>query len=47
MRAGDTVNKMARRMVLDEFRVEWFQVLNGLAPGAVLTPGQLVKIVAH
>jgi predicted Zn-dependent protease len=47
VRAGDTINKMARRMMLDEFGREWFQVLNGLAPGAVLTPGQLVKIVAR
>ena len=47
VRAGDTVDRMARRMALDEFRLEWFQVLNGLAPGAVLKPGQLVKIVAR
>lgn len=42
---GQSVATLADRMAFDDFRVERFRVLNGLAPGARLRPGQLVKIV--
>jgi len=44
---GDTVEKLARRMVVPDRRVERFRVLNGLAPGDRLKPGSEVKIVAE
>lgn len=43
---GDTVGSMAGRMRGVERKVELFRLLNALTPGAVLTPGQRVKIVS-
>ena len=44
---GDTVEQMAARMAVADRKLERFRTLNGLAPGAQLTPGQLVKIVVE
>ena len=44
---GDTVDRLAARMAVSEFKREWFEVLNGLPPNARLTPGGLVKLVAR
>ena len=44
---GDSVASLAARMAFDDFRAERFRVLNGLAPGARLQPGRLVKIVTE
>jgi len=45
VRRGHTVARMARRMAVDKLAEEHFRVLNGLAPGDRLTPGQKVKII--
>ena len=45
--SGESVETLAARMAFDDFRTERFRVLNGLRPGARLSPGQLVKIVAE
>jgi predicted Zn-dependent protease len=42
---GDTPERMAQRMSVDEFPLETFLTLNGLRPGARLTPGSQVKLV--
>ncbi|MCH8091039.1 MAG: M48 family metalloprotease [Proteobacteria bacterium] len=44
---GDTADGLARRMPFAERRRQRFEVLNGLSPGANLTPGRLVKIIAE
>ena len=44
---GDTVERLASRMVNVDRPVERFRVLNGLAPGDRVTPGDLVKIVVE
>jgi len=43
--AGDTPQRLAARMPLGESSLDWFNTLNGLAPGATLQPGQRVKTV--
>ncbi|WP_411288969.1 M48 family metalloprotease [Phenylobacterium sp.] len=45
VRPGDTVNSLASRMAVSDFGLERFRVLNGLAPGEPLRPGQRVKLV--
>ena len=45
VRSGDTPERLARRMNFDEYRVERFQVLDGLRPGAPLRAGERVKLV--
>ncbi len=47
VKAGDTIASRAKRMAFDDHQVERFRVLNGLADGATLTPGQQVKLVAE
>jgi predicted Zn-dependent protease len=42
---GETVAGIAAGMPYDSYRVERFMVLNGLAPGARLEPGQWVKVI--
>jgi predicted Zn-dependent protease len=42
---GDSINSLAGRMAYRDFQVDRFLALNGLNPGAHLTPGQKVKIV--
>jgi predicted Zn-dependent protease len=44
---GETVERLARRMALADRQVERFRVLNGLAPGDHVNPGDLVKIVVE
>lgn len=45
--SGDTVESLAARMPYPDYRVERFRVLNGLPPGAALTPGQRVKVIVE
>ncbi len=44
---GDTAASLARRMAFDEFRLERFQVLNGLDANTPLAPGRKVKIITE
>ena len=44
---GDTVERLAARMAIHDRPVERFRVLNGLAPGDQLRPGDAVKIVSE
>jgi len=44
---GDTVEKLASRMVVADRQVERFRVLNGLGPGQRLKSGSEVKIVVE
>jgi predicted Zn-dependent protease len=46
VRAHDTIDTLARQMATDK-KKERFMVLNGLAPGDRLTPGEQVKIVVE
>jgi predicted Zn-dependent protease len=46
VQAGDSVERMAARMATDR-QVERFLVLNGLASGEALVPGEPVKIVVE
>jgi predicted Zn-dependent protease len=45
VRQGDTAESLARRMNVDGYALERFQVLNGLRPGEPLRAGERVKIV--
>ncbi|MEX0810374.1 MAG: M48 family metalloprotease [Dongiaceae bacterium] len=45
--SGMTVQSLAAQMPYPDYKVERFLVLNGLAPGAQVTPGQRVKIVVE
>ena len=45
--AGDTPQALAERLPFEKLRLEWFETLNGLAPGQPLTPGAQVKIIAE
>ncbi|MDZ4737241.1 MAG: M48 family metalloprotease [Rhodospirillaceae bacterium] len=45
--SGQTVESLAAQMPFPDYRVERFRVLNGLAPGAQVTPGQRVKIIVE
>lgn len=47
VRPGDTVQSLASGMAYSSFRLERFQALNGLQPGARLVPGQKVKVVVY
>jgi predicted Zn-dependent protease len=44
---GDTVQKLASRMAVSDLRVERFRIINGLAPGQRLEPGDRVKIAVE
>ena len=44
---GDTVERLARRMAVADRPVERFRILNGLAPGDRVSPGDQVKIVVE
>jgi predicted Zn-dependent protease len=44
---GDSINSLAGRMAYRDFQVDRFLALNGLNPGARLTPGQKVKLVVY
>jgi predicted Zn-dependent protease len=43
--SGDTVQSLAERMAVKEKKLEWFRVLNGLAPGDEVKLGDKVKVV--
>lgn len=45
VKAGDTVDSLARQMAYPSYQRERFLTLNGLADGARLAPGMLVKLV--
>ena len=45
VKRGDTVESLAKRMAVSDFKADTFLTLNGLAPGAKLKPGSLVKLV--
>lgn len=47
VKAGDTVDGLARQMAYPSFQRERFLTLNGLAANATLRPGTLVKIVTN
>jgi predicted Zn-dependent protease len=47
VRSGDTVQSLAGRMAYNDYRLERFLTLNGLAPNAQFTPGQKVKIIVY
>jgi predicted Zn-dependent protease len=44
---GDTVEKLAALMATPDRPIERFRVLNGLAPGDRVNPGDLVKLVVE
>jgi predicted Zn-dependent protease len=45
VRAGDTVEKLARRMATADHSLDRFRVLNGLGPRDTVKPGTKVKLV--
>jgi predicted Zn-dependent protease len=47
VRAGDSVERLARRMAVSDRHVERFRVLNGLSPSEKIRPGDMVKIVVE
>ena len=47
VKAGDTIEGLARRMAMIDRQVERFRVLNGLEPGDRLKVGEPVKIVVE
>ncbi len=47
VQAGDTVEKLARRMAVSDRHVERFRVLNGLEPNSRVRPGDQVKLVVE
>lgn len=47
VRSSDTIQSLAARMAYDDYKVERFLVLNGLASNATLNPGQKVKVVVN
>ncbi|MEQ8194293.1 MAG: M48 family metalloprotease, partial [Rhodospirillales bacterium] len=47
VKAGDTVPSLASRQPLDRFRLEWFELLNGVGRDTPLRAGRLVKIIAE
>jgi predicted Zn-dependent protease len=45
VRAGDTVERLARRMAPGDHQVDRFRVLNGLTAADKVKPGDVVKVV--
>ncbi len=45
VKSGDTMKSLSDRMAYGDYKLERFQVLNGLAGDTILKPGQKVKIV--
>ena len=45
VRSGDTVQSLAQRMPYADFKVERFEVLNGISRNDRLEPGMKLKIV--
>jgi len=46
VKPGQKAPDLAREMAVDAYPREQLEVLNGLAPGQPLAPGQKVKIIA-
>jgi predicted Zn-dependent protease len=44
---GDTVERLAGRMAINDRQVERFRIINGLAAGERLNPGDQVKIAVE
>ncbi len=47
VKAGDTVEKFAHRMAVNDRAMERFRVLNGLGPNDRVKPGDWVKVVVE
>jgi predicted Zn-dependent protease len=47
VKAGDTIQSLASRMVVADDKEGWFRVLNNLNQGQQVQPGQQVKIVTY
>ena len=47
VRAGDTVDKLARRMAVADRQAERFRVLNGMGDKDRLRPGDYAKVVVE
>jgi len=47
VKAGETMASLGARMAYTDFPVDRFRVLNALASGATLRPGQRVKIITY
>ena len=47
VRAGDTPERLARRMAIEDRPLEHFRVINGLSASAKIAPGDRVKIVVE
>lgn len=47
VRAGDTIQSLAQRMAVPDYKVEHFSVINGLRSGDTLRPGEGVKLVVY
>lgn len=47
VRRGQTAAKLAAQSSFDDHQLERFEIINGLAPGAPLKPGQMVKLVVE
>jgi predicted Zn-dependent protease len=47
VKAGDTVQSLAKRMAYSDYPLERFLTINALAANAALKPGQRVKIVTY
>ncbi|RAU23138.1 Zn-dependent protease [Paramagnetospirillum kuznetsovii] len=45
VKSGDTVEGLAEKLPYDDHKLERFRVLNGLAEGEALKPGQKIKMV--
>jgi predicted Zn-dependent protease len=45
VKAGDSVDSLAARLPFNSYRVQRFEVLNGLHDGEQVKPGQMVKLV--
>ncbi len=47
VRPGDTAESLARRMPLETFALEWFELLNGLKRDEPLVPGRRVRVLTR
>jgi len=44
---GDTAETFARRMPMENFALDWFELLNGIKHGEPLVPGSRVRVVTE
>ena len=47
VKSGETERDLAQRMALDDLKLDWFRVLNGLTGEERLEPGRRVKLVTE